>query len=147
MLFLSVHLKQIIVYRFLPLFKSSHYTTLHLQNTCVNTCFHELIEVQRGYLFYVKGWKAKIAVSVCLAASHYRSSLRLQERELGHQAPPPGTTLRIPAASCVSSELCLWASELYLDFFCASLSKLWCKVSEEPKRLFLESGNTQKLSI
>lgn len=79
-------------------------------------CFYErptLIPVfanrkksEEGFHFYEKRWKAKIAFSVCFAATCYRDSAHLKWGEWHHQAPSPGTILSISVSSHHSFELC-----------------------------------------
>lgn len=81
-----------------------------------------------------KRWKAKLELSVCCAASCYRSSAHPEQQERCCQAPSLGTTLSISASSHHSFELYLWASVLCLSLCCASVSKMCCRGSEKPKR-------------
>ena len=60
--------------------------------------------------------------------SHSRGSAQPQQTEQPCQAALLGTTLSVPASSHQSCELYLWASLLYVDLFCVSVSKTRPKV-------------------
>lgn len=112
-------------YRYPLLFESSLYaTSLLLKKNYINMCFHNLKEIQKGYLLLWK--KAKIENSV----QHFflqRAIKKVAEgqREWHCQAHSLGTTLSISATSSHGFELCLGASVLCLDLFCASTSKMY----------------------
>lgn len=95
---------------------------------------------KEDFCFYKK---TAFSVSVCFAGSQFRGRMRMQL-----VAPPRsflGNTHSSSASSYQSSEL--WCtSALYLDLFCASVSKMCHKVSEKCKKsfFFFESGNPQK---
>lgn len=110
------------------LFKSSLYATSFLRKIFISSCFCLLKEIWRGFSFLYGGREERENSVQCLFFSHYRGSVHFEQRECCRLAPSPGTTLSISASSRHSFDLSLWAPVLYLDLFCASLSKMCLKV-------------------
>lgn len=88
-----------------------------------------------------KNWNS---MQRCFTAGHCRGSRHPEQQEWPRQVPSQNHTLHLKIRPPEFLR-CLWASALYVDLFWASVNKMCSKVSENPKRWYLESGNTQKI--
>ena len=97
-------------------------------------------EIWRGFSLLQKRIKAKsgkMTLSTCLQQrSPYRGNILWALRG-HHQAPSPGTVL----SNSASFALPLWAPVLYLDLFCAWLSKMCLKATASPLYAISAYGN------
>lgn len=96
--------------------------------------------------FYKKKPKAKVAFSICFAGSRYED--RVHAPWAGTVAllgSVPWTAPGTSASSHHGFELCLRASVLHS--FCASVSKMYPKVSEKPKRAHMSVTLSKELDM
>lgn len=103
-------------------FMKVHFMTLHFYKrpTVRNS--------KRIFNFMKKKKKDENSILHLFVASHYRGSVYPKQQEWHSSLLPPATTLSI-SASGHQFWTCLWASELYLDLYCASVSKVCPKVT------------------
>ena len=105
------------------LFKSILYVTLLFLKTYISTWFANWKKSKEGFHFCnnnnKKEWKVKIVSRVCFAGSLYALG-----PEWHHQALYQETRLGASTSRHHNFELCQWASVIYLDLFCTSISKI-----------------------
>ena len=117
------------LYTGMPYFSEVHFMTLcFYERPTLVPVFANWKKFNEDFCFLEKGWKAKIAFSICFAVSHCRDSGCCKQWEWHFQAPSLDTTLGISASSCRSYELCQWTPVLYLNLFCASIGMMCPKV-------------------
>jgi len=84
-------------------------------------------EIPRGFLLLHK--KVKVAFSICFAGAIIETVPHAKQGVWHRQGSSLRTRLGISPSSLHSFELCLWASGLYLNLFCVSISKMCVKVT------------------
>lgn len=116
-----------------------------LRKTYIRNCFTNQKKSEEDFHFTKKKKKAKSRNSI----QHLFGTEPLQSYV--HWSSGNGTAEPLPqelysASTCHGFELCLGASVLYLNLFCASVTKVCPEVSEKPERgYFLGSGNAQNI--
>ena len=113
----------------IPHFSKDRFTPCHFYKRCILIhVFTNRKKFKDDFHFYKKSWKVKIMFSVGFAASHSRGNTHPEQWERHQQVPSLGSILSVLASNLHSLELCLWASALYLNLFCASISEVCHKV-------------------
>ena len=105
-----------IKYRYFPFFESLCHATLIFIRPRLVPVFSNWKNLKRIFIFMEK---VKTAFNMCFC----RKPLQWY-----HTPQAAEVALR----SCINFGLCLWASVLYLDLFCAFFSKMCSKVPEKP---------------
>lgn len=99
---------------------SSNTGILHFLKVCVTPlCFYkrpvsaEWKKSKENFCFYKKGWKAKLALSVCFAPSYYTGRVHCKQQERPCQAPSQKHTqhpgIRLSELWIVSMSICAWS--------------------------------------
>lgn len=127
-----------------PTSQSSCYTTSHLQKNYIGTWFGQPREIWKGFLLL---WKKKgktrkqHSVFVLQWALREPADTPTSGGAPPHTHPFPG--IYAPASQCQANnsfELCLWASGLYFNLSCASISKMCPMVSEKAQEVIFGGG-------
>ena len=105
--------------------------------TLMKDWYWYLFSLTKKNLAFMRKVKVKIGFRVCfVAVSHYGDSTHPKQQESHCQTPFLGTAGSISASSHHSFEMCLWASVLFLDLFCASVSRMCPKVTASSLCIF-----------
>lgn len=83
-------------------------------------------------IFFTFLQKGKITFSICFPVSHYRGNMHIKQQKWCHLAPSWETALKNSVCVAIVFD-CLWASVLYLDLSCASVTKMCPKMPENLK--------------
>lgn len=109
----------------IPRFLKVCFLPLCLSKIFISTCFPEWKEIWREFLLL---WKeVKIVFGLFCNELLERHWVPLAVRE-HHRVPSAGFILNISTSSHSSFDLCLWASMIFLNLLCASVSEMYSKV-------------------
>ena len=89
---------------------------------------------KEDFHFYEKRQEGKIALSICFCSELLYRQHTPNAARVALPSSFLGATLSIPASSCHSFELYMWASVLCLNLFFVSINNMCPKVSKKPKR-------------
>ena len=105
----------------IPHFLKVCFLPLCLSKIFISTCFPEWKEIWREFLLLWK--KVKIVFGLFCNELLERQWVPLAVRE-HHRVPSAGFILNISTSSHSSFDLCLWASMIFLNLLCASVSEM-----------------------